>query len=170
MLAKVHLHRRRFLCSWDHIPQVSKIVELSRPAAKLPPSTALSSYKLKQRASKMQCNAFWRCRLMRIITKCIELFQTKAKLHNLEPLHSDRSLYTVAKYKTCQKGWCRRSEVCGPKTHVGPEDPYRPDRGHGYNQCYLYLSVSTEMVMDTATESWLLKESCSGKTKLLRTY
>ena len=125
--------------------------------------TGKQSYKLKQRANNMQCNAFWRCRLVCIITKCIEKFQTKAKKHNLEPLHSDCSLYTVAKYKTCKKGWCRRSEVCGPKTHVGSEDPYRPDRGHGYNQCCLYLSVSTKMVMDTATESWLLKESCCEK-------
>ncbi len=39
------------------------------------------------------------------------------------------------------------------KTMWEPEDPYRPDIGHGYKQCYLYLSVSTEMVMDTATES-----------------
>ncbi len=75
-------------------------------------STGKQSYKRTQRASEMQCNAFWRDRLIRIITKSIEQFQTKAKQHNLEPLHSDRSLYTVAKYKTCQKDWCRRSEVC----------------------------------------------------------
>ncbi len=78
-------------------------------------STGKQSYKRTQRASEMQCNAFWRDRLMRIITKSIEQFQTKAEQHNLEPLHSDRSLYTVAKYKTCQNGGCRRSEVCDKK-------------------------------------------------------
>ena len=68
----------------------------------------------------MQCSAFWRCRLNRcasLQTVWIVSNQGKATQPRASAFRS--RLYTIAKYKTCQKGGCRCSEVCETKNHVG---------------------------------------------------